>query len=169
MYKKAFSLVVLIAALFCAGLSPFRAQAQQPAPAAIALARELIIAKGATAMTRPLVLNVIENAKNSFVPTNPNLMRELNDVATVLHKELDAKGSDELMDQMARAYASRFTEQELKDLLAFYKTPLGQKLTAEEPVALEDGLKNAKTWAEAFLQTVMVRIRAEMQKKGHSL
>jgi hypothetical protein len=169
MRKKALSLVIFIAALVSAGVSPFRVQAQQPAPAAIVMAREVIIAKGATAIAQPLVLGVIESAKNTFVPTNPNLTRELNDVATALHKELDAKGNNEVVDQMARAYASRFTEQELKDLLVFYKTPLGQKLTREEPVAIEDGLKNAQNWADAFSQTVMARIRTEMQKKGHSL
>jgi uncharacterized protein len=169
MHKKAFSLAVFIAALFCASVSPIRAQAQQPAPAAIAVAREVIIAKGVTAMTVPLVFGVIERAKDSLVPTNPNLMRELNEVATALHKELDAKGNSEVVDQVARAYASRFTEQELKDLLAFYKTPLGQKLTKEEPAALEDGLQNAQNWADAFSKTIIARIRTEMQKRGHTL
>jgi uncharacterized protein len=133
------------------------------------VAREVIIAKGATALTQPLVLGVIESAKNVFVPTNPNLTRELNDVAMALHKELDAKSNNEVVEQMARAYAARFTEQELKDLLVFYKTPLGQKFIKEEPAAIEDGLKNAQRWAEAFSETVMARIRTEMQKKGHPL
>jgi hypothetical protein len=169
MHKKAFSLAVFIAALFCAGISPFKAQAQQPSPAAIAIAREMVIVKGAAAMTQPLAFGVIESAKDGFVPTNPNLMRELNEVATALHKELDAKGNNEALDQLARAYANRFTEQELKDLVAFYKTPLGQKLTREEPVALQEGLQNAQNWADTFSKTVIARIRTEMQKKGHSL
>ncbi len=167
MHRNAVSLVLFIAAL--AGASPMAAQAQQPSPAAIAAAREVIIAKGATAMTQPLVLGVIESAKNTFVPTNPNLTRELNEVATALHKELDAKSNNEVVDQMARAYAARFTEQELKDLLVFYKTPLGQKMVKEEPLAIEDGLKSAQRWADAFSETVMARIRNEMQKKGHPL
>jgi hypothetical protein len=102
------------------------------------------------------------------VPTNPNLTRELNDVAATLHKELDGK-SAEVVDQMARAYAGRFTEQELKDLLVFFRTPLGQKYLKEEPAALEDGLKRAQQWADAFAETVMARMRNEMQKKGHPL
>src|SRR5262249_24911765 len=153
------SFVVAAAALIGAGVSPFAAQAQQPSPAAIAVARDVIVAKGATAMTQPLVIGVIESAKNTFVPTNPNLGRELNDVAMVLHKELDSKGNNEVVEQMARAHASHFTEQELKDLLVFYKTPLGQKLIQQEPVALEEGLKSAQAWADTFSQTVMARIR----------
>jgi hypothetical protein len=70
---------------------------------------------------------------------------------------------------MAQAYAAHFTEQDLKNLLVFYKTPLGQKFIKEEPIALEDGLKRAQQWANAFADTVMARMRSEMQKKGHQL
>jgi uncharacterized protein len=171
MHKSSHSLIVFIAALVCACFGPFAAQAQQsaqPSAAAVVLAREVILAKGAGGMTEPLVRGVIESVKNSFVPTNPNLTRELNDVATALHKELDGKSS-EVLEQMARAYATRFTEQDLKDLLVFYKTPLGQKFIKEEPNAIEDGLKRAQQWADTFADTVMARMRSEMQKKGHPL
>jgi hypothetical protein len=165
---RSLSRILAIAAITCACLGPFAAHAQQPSPAAVALAREVIVTKGASIMTAPLVRGVIESVKNSFVPTNPNLMRELNDVATMLHKELDSKSS-EVLDQMAGAYAAHFSEQELKDLLVFYKTPLGQKITKEEPAAIEDGLKRAQQWADTFAETVMARMRNEMQKKGHQL
>jgi hypothetical protein len=169
MHMKVQSLVVFAAALVGAGMSPLAAQAQQSTPAAIALARDVIITKGVTAMTHPLAVGVIESAKNTFVPTNPNLTRELNEVAVALHKELDLKGENDAVNEMARAYASRFTEQELKDLLVFYKTPLGQKVSREEPIAIEEGLKNAQRWADTFAETVMERVRTEMRKKGHPL
>jgi uncharacterized protein len=168
MHRSSLSRIVFIGAMICVGLGPIAAHAQQPSAAAVALAREVVVAKGAGVMTEPLVRGVIETVKNSFVPTNPNLTRELNDVANALHKELDGKSS-EALEQIARAYATRFTEQELKDLLVFYKTPLGQKFIKEEPAALEDGLKRAQRWADAFADTVMARMRGEMQKKGHQL
>jgi hypothetical protein len=168
MSRSSLSPIFFILAFICACLGPFAAEAQQPSAAAVALARQVIVTKGANVMTDPLVRGVIETVKNSFVPTNPNLTRELDDVAATLHKELDGKSS-EVIDQMARAYAARFTEQELKDLLVFFKTPLGQKYIKEEPAALEDGLKRAQQWADAFADTVMARMRSEMQKKGHPL
>jgi uncharacterized protein len=168
MYRSSRSPIALVTALVCVCIGSFSAHAQQPSAAAVALAREVIIIKGASGITDPLVRGVIESVKNSFVPTNPNLARELNDVAASLHKELDGKSS-EVLEQMAQAYAARFTEQELKDLLVFYKTPLGQKILKQEPVALEDGLKRAQQWADGFADTVMARMRTEMQKKGHQL
>ncbi len=145
------------------------ARAQEPSANAVAMAKELIVVKGGTAMFDPVVPGVIESAKNSYVPTNPNLMRELNEVAAVLHKELDEPKKAELLNEVARIYAQRFTEQELKDILAFYKTPLGLKLLKEEPAALQASLTRAQDWANAFSDVAMSRIRAEMQKKGHPL
>jgi hypothetical protein len=171
MYRGAFLRNVFIAAMAltgaCLGLVAQQAQAQ-PSPAAIAMARDVIVAKGVGGLVEPVVRGVIENVKNTFVPTNPNLTRELNDVAVILHKELDSK-SNEVIDQMARIYAARFTEQELKDLLAFYKSPLGQKYINEEPLAIDEAMKSAERWTDAFAETVMARMRSEMQKKGHPL
>jgi hypothetical protein len=168
MHKNSFSRIAFVATLACACLGPLAAPAQQPSAAAVTLARDVIVTKGAGGLVDPLVRGVIESVKNSFVPTNPNLTRELNDVAAALHKELDGKRS-EALDQLARAYAAHFTEQELKDLVVFYKTPLGQKFVKEEPAAIEDGLKRAQQWADTFADTVMARMRTEMQKKGHPL
>src|SRR5215467_7251918 len=99
MHKNSLSHTAFVVVLICACLGPFAAQAQQPSPAAIAVAREVIITKGAHTMIDPLVRGVIESVKNSFVPTNPNLTRELNDVATALQKELSGKSS-EALDQL---------------------------------------------------------------------
>jgi hypothetical protein len=162
------SLSRIALAMACICLGAVAARAQEPSPSALAVARDVVITKGATGIAEPLVHGVIETVKNSFVPTNPNLTRELNEVATALHKEYDGKRT-EVVDALASAYARHFTEQELKDLLLFYKTPLGQKFSKEEPAAIEDGFSRAKTWSDGFVDVVMARMRADMQKKGHSL
>jgi hypothetical protein len=159
---------IAAAAVACICLGAVAARAQEPSPATLALARDVVITKGATGIADPLVHGVIESVKNSFLPTNPGLSRELNEVATALHKDFDNKRS-EVVDALAGAYARHFTEQELKDLLLFYKTPLGQKFSKEEPAAIEEGFSRAKTWSDSFVDVVMSRMRSDMQKKGHSL
>ena len=42
------------------------------------------------------------------------------------------------MTEAAKLYAARFTEQELKDMVAFYKSPLGKKMIAQEPQVLDE-------------------------------
>src|SRR5580692_7764999 len=146
------SLSRIAATVACICLGAIAARAQEPSPATLAVARDVVITKGATGIADPLVHGVIESVKNSFLPTNPALSRELNEVATVLHKDFDSKRT-EVVDALANAYARHFTEQELKDLLLFYKTPLGQKFSKEEPAGIEEGLKGAQEWGDAFSET----------------
>src|SRR5262245_49221342 len=108
------------------------AEAQQPSASAIATAKEVITAKGAGELYKPLVSGVIERTKVVLLQTNPMLSKDLNEVAAKLHTDY-ATRSSELMTEVAKIYASRFSEQELKEALAFYKSPLGRKLVTEEP------------------------------------
>jgi hypothetical protein len=144
------------------------ADAQQPSPTAIATAKELITVKGATALWEPLVPGVIEQAKSVFIQANPTLIKELNEVAVKLRAEY-APRSAEVVNDVAKLYASRFTEQELKDTLAFYKSPLGRKLLVEEPSILDQSMRNAQSWADRLSQEVIGKIRTEMKRRGHEI
>jgi len=70
---------------------------------------------------------------------------------------------------MARIYATEFTEQELKDLVTFYKSPLGQKLIANEPRAVQASMTFMNQWAQAFGEIVNGQFRAEMRKRGKEI
>jgi hypothetical protein len=146
------------------------ALAQQPAPSAasVALAKQVIAAKGASNLYDPILPGVIEQAKNMFLQQNPMLSRDLNEVAGRLRNDLRPRAA-ELSDEIARLYAGRFSEQELKDVLAFYKTPVGQKVIAEEPKILESSVQQAQAWANRLSEEVLEKIRTEMKKKGHDL
>lgn len=144
------------------------ASAEEPAPSALALAKELIVLKGSTQLWDAVVPGVIEQAKGVFMQTNPALGRELNDVAAQLRTEYAPRAS-QLVDQVAQLYAKTFTEQELKDALAFFKSPLGRKIVSEEPKVLDDGFRRIQEWTNKFSEEVMGRMRAEMKKKGYDL
>jgi hypothetical protein len=62
-----------------------------------------------------------------------------------------------------------FTEQELKDLVTFYKSPLGQKLLTSEPRAIAGSMQYMNGWAQQFAETVNGEFRAEMRKRGKEI
>ena len=66
-------------------------------------------------------------------------------------------------------YANQFTEQELKDLVAFYKSPLGQKLLSAEPPAIQLSMSYMQQWAQQFAEQVNAAFRAEMRKRGKQI
>jgi uncharacterized protein len=157
-----------VALLLVLSLGVAAQSANPPSPQAIALAKELIVLKGGHQMFDPVVPGVIDQAKDVFLPTNPNLNKELVEVVGKLKLEY-ANKPDELFNEVAKVYAMHFTEQELKEIVAFYKTPLGKKMLAEDPVAIQEGLARAKDWANDFSNQVLGKMRAEMKKKGHDL
>jgi hypothetical protein len=144
------------------------ARSQQPSAAAIATAKELIEIKGALNIFEALVPGVIEQTKNLFLQTNPTLSKDLNEVAAQLRAELAPRRA-ELTEQVALLYAQRFTEQELRSTLLFYKSPLGKKLAAEEPGFVDQSLRFAQDWANKLSEEVVGKMRVEMKKKGHDL
>ena len=111
---------------------------------------------------------MIEYHKNFFMQTNPNLAKDLDAVAAKLAKEFEPRRA-EMQQQLTQIYASHFTEQELKDALAFYKSPLGRKLIVEEPKALEEAMKAADDWSKKFAAEVDAKFRAEMKARGHNM
>ena len=154
--------------LVAATLAANAAVAQEPSAGAMAAARELVAMKGAATMFDPLIPGVIETAKGNFLRTNPQLAKDLNEIAAQLRNEYAGK-KEEVLNVMARAFATRLTEQELKEAVKFYKTPLGKKLITEEAAATDEGMTRAQAWANQFAEEMVARIRVEMRKRGHSV
>jgi hypothetical protein len=153
-------------ALVLAAVSP--AQAQQPTATALALAKEIIIVKGGNAIYEPVVPQVVEQARGLFLQSNPTLGKDINEVAAKLQAELTPRTA-ELLNDGARLYAARFTEQELKDVLAFYKSPVGRKVITQEPVILDQSGSNVDAWANKLADEVIAKFRAEMRKRGKEI
>jgi uncharacterized protein len=69
--------------------------------------------------------------------TNPGLSKEFNEITIQLRAEYSPRIAD-LAGEIARVYGQRFTEQELKDVLAFFKTSAGRKYLGEKPRLLDE-------------------------------
>jgi hypothetical protein len=176
---KIVALAGLVMGLTLAGVP---AHAQQPAakqapppntlkpasPAALAAAKEILTMKNANAMYASAVPNVVEQTRNALMQTNLNYQKDLNEVAVIVAKNLAGR-EKEIGEGMAQIYANEFTEQELKDLVTFYKTPLGQKLLATEPRAIQFSMSYMNQWGQVFAQTVNDQFRAEMKKRGKEI
>jgi hypothetical protein len=141
---------------------------QQPSPAAVLIAKELITVKGAAAIYEPIVRGIVEQTRLTLLRANPMLGKDLNEVAAKLRADYGPR-SAELMDNAARIYATHFTEHELKEALAFYKSPLGRKLVTQEPIILDQSMKEAQAWADHMSDEVIGKFRTEMKKRGHDI
>ena len=165
------AMAALIAAVMAGTARPAAAQGAgppAPSPAAIAVAKQILETKHVEDIFKPLIRGVVVKTRDMFMQTNFMWSKDLNEVAVKLEQDFNSR-TKELVNDAARIYATHFNEQELKQMLSFYQTPLGQKIITEEPKALDESMAMAGTWADNFSQDVINRMRTEMKKRGHDL
>jgi uncharacterized protein len=167
-FSKFLSAAGLVLALVSAAVPAHAQSAKPPSPAAIAAAKEILTLKNAAAMYASAVPNIVQRTKETLLQNNLNLQKDLNEVAVIVAKSL-AGSEQEISDGMAKIYASDFTEQELKDLVVFYKSALGQKLLSQEPKSIQASMGYMNQWAQGFAEKVNGQFRAEMPKRGKEI
>jgi hypothetical protein len=161
------------------GLVGQMASAQQPAaptiqglkpstPACLASAREILQMKNVSGMYAYAVPNLVHQTKEQLLQSNLNYQKDLNEVEVIVAQKLAGR-EKEIGEGMAQIYCNAFTEQELKDLVTFYKSPLGQKLIAAEPRAIQSSMAYMNSWGQNFASTVNGEFRAEMRKRGKEI
>jgi len=166
---KYLSTLVLAAGLALTAL-PASAQTapKPPSAAAVASAKEILTMKNANAMYSGAVASMVQRVKETLMGRNLNWQKDLDEVSLVIAKS-QAGRSNEIGETMAQIYATDFTEQELKDIVAFYKSPVGQKLLVQEPKSILASSQFMQQWANAFAEEVNQMFRAEMHKRGKDL
>ena len=100
--------------------------------------------------------------------TRPEIKKDLDEVTAMLRPEIEIQ-KEKMLDNVARVFASQLTEPELKEIAAFYKTPTGVKYVNVQPGLLDDIVKDLATWTQNVSEYVIIRARAEMNKRGHQL
>ena len=165
MIRNASRLAATSVALFMLA-SPVFAQAQ-PSASHMALAREVAISSGMTRSFDAMVEPFLDQLQQMNV-TRPEIKQDLDQVVAQIRPELD-KEKQKMVDNAARAFASRMTEAELKTISDFYKSPAGKKYVETQPGILDDVVRDLATWTQQTAQFVMSRAREEMGKRGHQL
>lgn len=95
--------------------------------------RSLMELIGARDQVQDGASNAIEQSREKLLATVPNNDKGqafVNAFATSYQKKFDV---DQVTEQLVSVYDKHFTEDEIKGLLQFYGSPLGQKVAAEMP------------------------------------
>ena len=138
-----------LAAAMCGlflSVSPAAAQQQQASrpvdPATAASARRLLAVTGATKLMLGTMQTMIGAQRNA----NPQIPPEFWDVF-MAHARRD---TTKLIDMLVPIYAAHLTSSELDELVRFYTSPLGQRLTAAQPDILRESTVAGQQWGEVI-------------------
>lgn len=159
--------MALISAPAAAQTAPAATAVPEPSASHLAVARDVAKASGLTRSIDAVVPELYDQLKQSGV-TRPELVKDLNEVLVILEPEME-KQKLLMTAQAARVFARNLTEAELKEIAAFFNSPIGQKYVSTQPIILDGVVREMQNWTESVSEYLVVRVRAEMGKRGHQL
>lgn len=68
---------------------------------------------------------------------------------------------DKLYEQMADIYMETYTKDEIEQMLKFYRSPVGQKISKKAPELMEKSMKAGQVWGMQTLKPLMQKYAAE--------
>jgi uncharacterized protein len=154
----------------CLAASPLRAQAPSTTPPSadnLAAARELVTTMKATDQFKLLLPNIFQALKPAIVQNRPDAAKDYDAIIPIVTAGA-MKRLDDFADMLAGIYARNFTLDELHDLIAFYKTPTGQKLIAQQPVIARESMVAGQKFGQELVMDLRQQISDELKKRGYA-
>lgn len=73
------------------------------------------------------------------------------------------------LDATAVIYARHFTPEEMRQITAFYRQPVGEKLLQKMPAVLQETLALGNQFCQLITKDMQNRIIEELRKPGHKI
>ena len=71
-----------------------------------------------------------------------------------------------LMKELVPVYDKHFSYQEIREMIAFYETPLGKKSTEVMPRVMVDSMQIEQRWAARVMPEVREKVTRLMREEG---
>ena len=160
--------VALAGALFFAAFSlasPQAPQAEEKSPVVIK-AERLMALTGAEGMIQQMIGPSIDQITDIIIQANPTDGPAIRDLMNEVFLPEFRNRLPEYMELSARIYAQHFTEAEIDELIAFYETPLGQKMIAKFPVLTQESMQVGGLWAQQVARDAYNKLLPKLKERG---
>jgi hypothetical protein len=130
--------------------------------------RSLMELVGARDMVQEGADNAIQQSREKLLATVPNNDKGqafVNAFATSYKKKFD---TDQITDQLVGIYDKHFTDDEIKGLLQFYGSPLGQKVAAEMPKINKETQAAVRSASGKAAREALAEVKQQNPEVGHS-
>ena len=144
------------------------AAAQTAAPDATAAATELVETMRATDQLKVLMPMLMQQLKPAIAQGRPEVERDYDAMVPQMLAAVDAR-MGEFTGAIAVLYASHFTADELRQLTAFYRGPVGQKFLLIMPRIMQDSMTIGQRFGESIALDTRNRMIEELRKRGHKI
>ena len=130
--------------------------------------RSLMELVGAHDMVQDGADNAIQQSREKLLATVPNNQKGqafVNAFATSYEKKFD---TDQVAEQLVAIYDQHFTDDEIKGLLQFYGSPLGQKVAAEMPKINREIQATVRSTSGKAAREALAEVKQKYPEVGQS-
>ena len=128
--------------------------------------RALIELTGAANIATQMVNGMTPQVRQMILKLRPDISRENLDLLLNEFTAVFTESAPKLVEAMIPLYEQRFSQQEIRDVIAFYKTPTGQKMLTELPGLMAGGMQIGQQWGQAVAQVAVRRVQDRIRELG---
>ena len=158
--------LMIIGVMFLFSIST--APAQTPSPEALAVARSLISTMKLTDQYKALLPVILLSIKPAVVQGRAEIERDYDAMAAQI-ADAYAPYYSSMVDSAASLYASNFTVDELREIDAFYRLPVGQKLLQKSLAITQQSMQIGQDASRKAAEDLRIRLTDLLRQKGHKM
>ncbi len=86
------------------------------------------------------------------------------ELVALFSEKVSAPGG--MKDQLIPIYKKYFSDQEIRELIAFYQSPIGEKIILVMPRVVNESMKAGQRWAESLGPEIDERVMSALKREG---
>ena len=94
---------------------------------------------------------ILEMYKQQFPDIDQTFLAEF-------REEFSRTSLDDLVDRLVPVYQSYLTQEDLKQIIAFYNTPVGKKFAANTPALTSESMQVGQQWGMEVAEKVLLKM-----------
>jgi hypothetical protein len=144
------------------------APAQTPSPDAMTAARSLVTTMKLSDQYRALLPGILLGLRPALTQDRPEIERDFDAMLPTI-VEAFAPYYNAMVDNIATVYANNFTAGELREIEAFYRQPVGQKLLQKSAALAQQSNQVGQESSRKAADELRARLTEALRQKGHKL
>jgi len=159
----------LLITLFLAAGLPHLALAEELSTAKQKDIRQLIETTGGANIAKLFAAGSSQQMFKMIKATRPDIPDR---ALTIMEREMLALFSEQLtapgglFDMIIPVYAKHLSHQEIRELIAFYQTPLGRKTISVLPLVTQESMQAGQRWGQSLGPEMEKRVVAALRREG---
>ena len=142
--------------------------AQTPTPDAMAAARSLVNTMRLADQYKALLPAILLSLKPALTQDRPEIEQDYDAMLPMIADAFTPYYTS-MIDGIATVYANNFTAAELRDIEAFYRQPVGQKMLEKMPAIGQQALAVGQEIGRKAAEDLRQRLTEALRQKGHKL